>query len=152
MTKPISDANTLRARALALLARREHSAKELHRKLLPHVQEGDDLEALLQDFIKRGWVSDERFAELVVNARQKRYGSLKLAHELREKGVADEVIVQATEVIDDFENARIIWQKKFGKASANREEWARQARFLQSRGFGFDIIKRVLNAINEDIE
>ncbi len=149
MTKPTSDPKRLRARALALLARREHSAGELQRKLQPYVEEGDDLQALIQDFIQRGWISDERFAELVVNAKQKRYGSLKLAHALREKGVADALIAQATEEVDDVANARMIWQKKFREAPASREEWAKQARFLQSRGFGFDVIKKVLNNQSE---
>jgi regulatory protein len=151
MTKPTFNAPSLRARALALLARREHSAKELQRKLTPHIAEGDDLDALLQDFIKRGWVSDERFAELVVNAKQSRFGSRKLAHELREKGVAENLVAQATSTIDDLENARAVWQRKYGKAPANRNEWAKQARFLQSRGFGFDTIKKVLsNDTNND--
>ncbi|NOT67209.1 MAG: recombination regulator RecX [Methylophilaceae bacterium] len=145
MKKPTSNVYSLRARALWLLARREHSAKELHKKLLPHVEEGDDLEALLADFMQRGWVSDARFAELVVNAKQKRYGSLKLAHELREKGVADDLIAEATSAVDDLENAKIVWQKKYAQTPASREEWAKQARFLQSRGFGFDVIKKVLN-------
>ncbi len=145
MTKPTFNAPSLRARALALLARREHSAKELQRKLTPHVAEGDDLGALLQDLIKRGWVSDERFAELVVNAKQNRFGSRKLAHELREKGVAENWVVQATHAVDDLKNAKAVWQRKYGKSPANRNAWAKQARFLQSRGFGFDTIKKVLN-------
>jgi len=151
MTKPTFNAPSLRARALALLARREHSARELQRKLTPHVAEGDDLDALLQDIIKRGWVSDERFAELVVNAKQSRFGSRKLAHELREKGVAENLVVQATHAVDDLENAKAVWQRKYGKSPANRNEWAKQARFLQSRGFGFDTIKKVLsNDTNND--
>jgi len=144
MSKLTTDELSLRARALGLLARREHSAKELQRKLTPHVAEGDDLEALLQDLIKRGWISDERFAELVVNAKQSRFGSRKLAHELREKGVDEDLVVQATTTIDDLQNAKVVWQKKYGKSPANRNEWAKQARFLQSRGFGFDVIKQVL--------
>ncbi len=144
MTKPTSNDFSLRARALGLLARREHSVKELQRKLTPHVVEGDDLEALLQDLIKRGWISDGRFAELVVNAKQSRFGSMKLAHELREKGVDENLVLQATAAIDDLQNAKVVWQKKYGKSPANRNEWAKQARFLQSRGFGFDVIKQVL--------
>ena len=141
---------SLRARALGYLARREHSAKELYRKLLPHVAEGDDLEALLQDFKKRGWLSDKRFAEQVVSAKQGKFGSQKLAHELREKGVSEDLVAQATTGIDDLENAKAVWQKKFGTLPANRNEWAKQARFLQSRGYGFDVIKRVLNSTTDD--
>jgi regulatory protein len=151
MIKLTTDELSLRARALGLLARREHSAKELQRKLTPHVTEGDDLEALLQDLIKRGWISDERFAELVVNAKQSRFGSRKLAHELREKGVDENLVLQATTAIDDLQNAKVVWQKKYGKSPANRNEWAKQARFLQSRGFGFDVIKQVLKSNEDDV-
>ncbi|HEX5539842.1 MAG TPA: recombination regulator RecX [Methylophilaceae bacterium] len=151
MTKATTNPEpSLRARALAYLARREYSLKELRHKLLGFATEDDDLDALLQDFKQRGWLSDERFAEQVVHARQGRYGSLKVAHELREKGVADSLVDQATAALDDMQNARHVWQKKYGKLPASREEWAKQARFLQSRGFGFDVIKRVLNSAPDD--
>lgn len=159
MTKPTSDDKgfnpkglSLRERALGYLARREHSAKELHRKLLPYVTEADDLDALLLDFKARGWLSDQRFAEQVVHARQGRYGRLRVAHELREKGVAETLAEQAVSMLDDLQSARAVWQKKYGKSPANREEWAKQARFLQSRGFAFDVIKQVLSGIGEDDE
>ena len=140
MAQPIS----LRDRALGYLARREHSRHELQRKLAAHVKEGDDLETLLDDLQKRGWLSDIRFAEQVVHVRGGRYGSVKVAHELREKGVADNVAERAVSAMDDLANAKIAWRKKFGVAPNNREEWVKQARFLQSRGFGFDVIKKVL--------
>jgi regulatory protein len=141
---------SLRGRALAYLARREYSLKELQRKLAAYATEDDDVEALLQDFKQRGWLSDERFAEQVVHARQGRYGSLKVAHELREKGLADNLVDQATAALDDLQSAKSVWQKKYGQAPSSREEWAKQARFLQSRGFGFDVIKRVLNSTPDD--
>lgn len=151
MTKATSSPEpSLKARALAYLARREYSLKELQRKLSPYAAEDDDLDALLQDFKQRGWLSDERYAEQVVHARQGRYGSLKVAHELREKGVSDNLVDQATAALDDLQSAKSVWQKKYGRAPASREEWAKQARFLQSRGFGFDVIKRVLNSKHED--
>ena len=76
----------------------------------------------------------------------------KIAHELREKGVSQELIETAVSQIKDNEldNAKEIWQKKFKAAPANRDEWAKQARFLQSRGFGFDTIKKVLNSKDND--
>jgi regulatory protein len=129
---------------LDLLARREHSQLELRRKLAVHAEEGDDVEALLEDFKKRGWLSDERFAEQVANTRKSRYGRLKVAHELREKGVCEQLVEQATAALDDLKSAQSVWQKKFGELPDTREAWAKQARFLQSRGFGFDVIKKVL--------
>jgi regulatory protein len=145
---------SLRQRALVCLARREYSRQELHHKLQPYAEGDDDIDALLDDFKARGWLSDERFSEQVVHARKGRYGSLKVAHELHEKGV-DEVLVDkviADLAKDEEANARGVWQRKFGELPHNREQWAKQARFLQSRGFGFDTIKRVLRGTSDDTE
>jgi regulatory protein len=139
---------SLRQRALEYLAKREYSYAELGQKLKAYAEESDDIPALLDDFKQRGWLSDARFTEQIVHARKAKFGSAKVAHELREKGVADDLIVQAVATLKESEltNAQEVWRKKFKASPQNREEWAKQARFLQSRGFGFDIIKNVLNS------
>ncbi len=139
---------SLRQRALDYLAKREYSYVELWQKLKPFAEENDDIPALLEDFKKRGWLSDARFTEQIVHARQAKFGSARIAHELREKGVADHLIADAMEQVKDkeLENATEVWHKKFKTGPKSREEWAKQARFLQGRGFGFDMIKKVLNA------
>ncbi|HEY9269279.1 MAG TPA: recombination regulator RecX [Methylotenera sp.] len=139
---------TLRQRALEYLSKREYSYMELGQKLKAYADDGDDIPALLEDFKARGWLSDARFTEQIVHARQSKFGSAKIAHELREKGVADELIADAVEQVKDneLENATEVWRKKFKSSPKSREEWAKQARFLQSRGFGFDMIKKILNA------
>lgn len=138
------------------LAKREYSYVELGKKLKQFAEESDDIPALLDDFKARGWLSDERFTEQVVHARKAKFGSARVAHELREKGIADDLIAHAiVDVkVNELANAREIWQKKYRDAPKTREEWAKQARFLQSRGFGFEIIKKVLNntAIDDDSE
>ncbi len=141
-------AKSLRQRALDYLAKREYSYAELGKKLTAYAEESDDIPALLDDFKTRGWLSDTRFTEQIVHARQAKFGSAKIAHELREKGVADTLIAEAIAQVkvSELDNAREIWRKKFKGHPQSREEWAKQARFLQSRGFGFDIIKKVLNA------
>jgi regulatory protein len=75
-----------------------------------------------------------------------------VANELREKGVADDLIASAVEEVkaNEFDNAREICRKKYKSSPTSREEWAKQARFLQSRGFGFDVIKKVLNEQTND--
>lgn len=92
-------------------------------------------------------MSDKRFTEMLVHARKTKFGSARVANELREKGVADELISSAVAEIklNELDNARNVWQKKYKASAETREEWAKQARFLQSRGFGFDVIKKVLN-------
>ena len=87
-----------------------------------------------------------------MHARQAKFGVAKIAHELREKGVSQELTETAIEQVkeNELDNAKEICRKKFKAVPASRDEWARQARFLQSRGFGFDIIKKVLNSKLED--
>jgi len=143
----------LRQRALDYLGKREYSYFELTQKLKPFAEESDDISAILDDFKKRGWLSDARFTEQLVHARQSKFGSARVANELREKGVADDLIANAVEEVkvNELDFAREVCRKKFKASPSSREDWAKQARFLQSRGFGFDVIKKVLNekSINE---
>jgi regulatory protein len=143
---------SLRQRALEYLSKREYSAVELTQKLKSYATEEDDVPALIADFKTRGWLSDARYAEQMVHARQAKFGASKVAHELREKGVDDSLIAEAVAGLQDseVERAREVWRKKFKAAAATREEWAKQARFLQSRGFTFDVIKKILNRQAED--
>ena len=141
---------SLRQRALEYLGKREYSYKELGQKLKPYIDENDDVDsitAILDDFKTRGWLSDVRFTEQMVHARSAKFGSSKIIHELREKGVESTLIECAVEQLKETEltSAKEIWQKKYKNVPVNREEWVKQARFLQSRGFGFDVIKKVLN-------
>jgi len=150
MREPI--VKSLRQRALEYLGKREYSYHELGQKLKTYAEETDDISALLEDFKTRGWLSDKRFTDQLVHARKNKFGSAKVAHELREKGVADELIAGALIDLKDNElgNATEVWRKKFKAPPTNRDEWAKQARFLQSRGFGFDVIKKVLNTKEHD--
>jgi len=143
---------SLRQRALEYLSKREYSAAELAQKLKGYAEEADDIPALIADFRARGWLSDARYAEQMVHARQAKFGTARVAHELREKGVDDALISEAIAGLQDneVERASEVWRKKFKAAPTTREEWAKQARFLQSRGFTFEIIKQILNRHAED--
>lgn len=142
---------TLRERALRFLARREHARAELARKLAPHAESAEQLAALLDDLAARRLLSDERYAEMRVNARSARYGNARLAHELRTQGVADELVAEAlADGDDELTRARAVWRRKFGAAPADATERAKQMRFLMSRGFAGETIRRVLRGDFED--
>lgn len=137
----------LREQALACLARREHSRTELARKLAQSGHVEEDIAALLDDFEARNWLSDRRFAESYVADHRARSGPLKLAFELRQRGVADSLIeeVLAQTRDSELERAREVWRKKFGTPAASAQEKAKQMRFLQGRGFSMETIRRTLN-------
>jgi regulatory protein len=140
---------SLRARAMGLLARREHSREELKRKLSVHAVDGDDLEALLDELVKRGWLSDVRFAEQSIRAKARRFGPLKLAQQLRGRGVDEESIAAGfrSAAADGASSLEAVWRSRFRAPPADEREMARHARFLQGRGFPLDEILRFLRGI-----
>jgi regulatory protein len=143
--------SSLKARALRLLARREHSREELKRKLAVHVEEGEDLEALLDELVKRGWLSDVRFAEQSIRAKARRFGPLKLAQQLRAKGIDEETIARGfrAAAADGASSLESVWKSRFGVAAPDQRELARQARFLQGRGFPLEDVMRFLRSVEK---
>jgi regulatory protein len=145
--------DSLRERALRLLARREHARAELARKLTPHADSSEELEALLDTLSERGLLSDERYVEMRMNARAARFGNARLAHELRTQGVSEDLVDNALAASDDeLTRARQVWQRKFGHRQEPDDATgrARQIRFLMSRGFSGETIRRVLRGDFED--
>jgi regulatory protein len=99
-------------------------------------------------------LSDDRFMESLVQARRNRgYGPLRIQKELQEKGVAPEAIANwldatSREWVDDI---RRVQRKKFGgRIPRSYAERARQARFLQYRGFTYDQIQQLLDPRGQD--
>ena len=139
---------SLKARALRYLARREHSREELKRKLAVHAAEGEDVEALLDELAKRGWLSDVRFAEQSIRAKARRFGPLKLAQQLRAKGIDEETIARGfrAAAADGRSSVESVWRTRFHAAPADERELARQARFLQGRGFALEDVLRFLKS------
>jgi regulatory protein len=144
---------SLRARAVALLARREHTRVELARKLAPHAGSRAELDQLLDELLGAKLQSDERYAEARTHALASRYGAARIAHELRAKGVAAPLVarVVAGARSSELERARAVWRKRFDALPADPLERVRQMRFLAARGFASDIIRRIVggDAIDE---
>jgi len=136
--------NELRSRAIKLLARREHTRAELAKKLAP-LATREEIETVLVDLESCGLLSDARTAAAYLRSHAGRFGAARLRQALRTKGVAAELIAaEVAELPDEAVRAREVWEKKFGSLPTDAREWARQGRFLQSRGFATDVIRRVL--------
>ena len=151
-SKQSNAGRSLRAQALTLLARREYSRQELGRRLAQYTENADEIPPLLDDFEKRGWLSETRVVEQVLASRRRRFGSQKITQELRQKGLSDEAIAGARETLKagEFDTARDIWRRKFPVPPTNASERARQMRFLQGRGFSLDVIRKVISRADDD--
>jgi regulatory protein len=137
---------SLKARALRYLSAREHSRLELARKLTRHIQEGDDLNQLLDWLVAQKFLSDSRFAESLVNRRAARYGSSRILSELQSHGLDDAAVstLRISLLEDENERAFQVWEKKFGTAATSHEGRAKQMRFLQQRGFSNSAIQSAI--------
>ena len=141
-------ATELRARALRLLARREHSRAELARKLAPRSESPQALEFLLLELEKRKQLSDERFASERAHVLSRKYGAARIRRDLKAKGV-DAQVIDGVSSEGDLERARAILARKYREPATTREERAKRMRFLQGRGFSSEIIFKLLSARGE---
>ena len=164
---------SLKARALRLLSQREHSRAELAKKLSDYLrlqakadrarnaQDQDQAQsqtdapalspdiqiaAVLDDFEKRGWLSDARFAEALVRRRSERYGVRKIKDELQRAGVASDASATLLDGLKhtEFERAKELFERKFDGIAEDQKMRARQYRFLVSKGFNPEIVAKVI--------
>jgi len=143
---------SLRSRAIAYLARREHSRAELARRLAPHAADPDEIPALLDELARRKLLSDDRYAEARAHTLARKVGVARIEHELRAQGLDAGTIARATREVraTELDRAREAWRKRFRTPAANALEKAKQMRFLQGRGFSFEVIRRVVQGAEED--
>ncbi len=143
---------SLLARALGYLARREYSRLQLQRKLAPFAQSAEEIEQLLDRLQREKLLSDERFADVVARGRGQRFGSLRIALELKQHGISGELQRATLSRLKQTElaRARAIWQRRFGAPAADAAGRLRQMRFLGQRGFAADIVRRVVEGRDDD--
>jgi len=141
------------ATAVALLARREHSARELARKLQSRGYVQPLVDAALARLVKERLQSDRRYTEAYLHQRsEKGYGPLRIQAELQEHGVTEALIVECMRhaadegEIDWYERAATVYTRKFGgRPIEDVKERAKRQRFLYYRGFSHEQIAAVID-------
>jgi len=135
----------IRLAAMNLLARREHSVRELRNKLQRRFPDDEKIDAQLSQLIAQRLQCDVRFAQSYARLRISRgYGPIRLREELRERGVSEADVAAAMDEmeIDWCAVAADVMRKKFGMRDAiDLQEKARRARFMQYRGFAAEHYK-----------
>lgn len=145
---------SLKGRALRLLAQREHSRLELERKLAAHVAEGDDLAAVLDELEAKNFINPERVAQSLAYRRGSKLGTARVIQEMRSKGLDDDTVRAATLELRATEpqRAHAIWRQRFGAPAETPQEKLKQMRFLASRGFSGDVVRKVVGGqVPEDL-
>jgi regulatory protein len=136
-----------------LLARREHGRAELERKLSARGLDPHGITGALDRLESEGLLSDTRFAESFARSRAGRgQGPVRIRHDLGQRGISGQVVDLALEAVDvDWPNlAREVRRKRFGaEVPDGFRERARQARFLEGRGFTAEQSRSALGALDD---
>ena len=150
--EPARTGPSLKGRALRLLALREHTRQELEQKLARHDPDPDELRRALDELQAKGYINEARVVESVLHTRGTRLGAQRVRRELQQKGVGAPAVAAAMARLRDTEEARAreVWRKKFGQAATDAKEQARQMRFLLTRGFAAEVVRRVTRASDLD--
>lgn len=151
---------SLKGRALRLLSGHEYSRKELERKLKTHEPEPGMLSKALDELQAKGFINEQRVVDSVIHRRSAKLGAARIKNELQSKGLDPGAVKEAVSSLQatELERARAIWSKKFGASlpapalskAASAAERGKQMRFLASRGFGADTIRRVVACEEDD--
>jgi regulatory protein len=137
---------SLKGRALRLLSGREHSRAELEKKLKAHEASPGELAQALDELQAKGFINEQRVVESVLHRRAARLGAGRVKQELQAKGISAEAVAEAVQALrgTELQRAREVWRKKFGEPAPDGAGRAKQMRFLASRGFGAEAIRRVV--------
>ncbi|MGV0958937.1 MAG: recombination regulator RecX [Limnohabitans sp.] len=143
---------SLKGRALRLLSQREHSRAELERKLAQHEEVPGELAKALDELQARDFINDGRAIESVVHRRAGKLGAARVRQELAAKGLSGEAVVEALATLRETElgRAKEVWRKKFGQPPADAAQRARQMRFLITRGFAAEVVRRVVQGGDDE--
>jgi regulatory protein len=143
---------SLKGRALRLLSGREYSRAELERKLKSFEEEPGALAQALDELQAKGFINEQRVIESLVHRRAAKLGTTRIKQELQGKGLDPEAVTEVLAGLKatEHERAQEVWRKKFGAPPADAQAAAKQMRFLASRGFGGDVIRRVVAGVSDD--
>jgi regulatory protein len=142
---------SLKGRALRLLSQREHSRIELERKLAQHEEVAGELAKALDELQARDFINDARAVESVVHRRANKLGTARVKQELAAKGLSGETVAAALEGLRETElsRAREVWRKKFDQPATDAQERAKQVRFLMTRGFNAEVVRKIVQGADE---
>lgn len=139
--------NIIKSKAIYFLSRREYAYQELFSKLKKYSEDLGEIKLVLDELKRKGFLSEERYIQSYINSKKNKYGLAKIKYSLKQKTDDMDLIndVLKSSAIDEYEIAKNLWEKKFlGIKARDKTELSRQIRFLQNKGFGFEIINKIL--------
>lgn len=130
------------------MTQREHSQRELQLKLRSRGFDESGIESVIAQLAGSGLQSDDRYTDNYIASRTERgSGPIRIRAELRERGIDESVIERQLEAYVDLWPSLLqqVHDAKYGTEPArDRKSLAKQARFLEYRGFPSELIRNFL--------
>lgn len=123
--------------------------QEMRYKLAGKGIDAHQIDPLLEQLIEEGLLSESRFMENYIRARINRgIGPLRIRDELKQRGIREDKITESLDTSNDrwFKRAKDQWLKKFAHKPGSMKERAKQARFLQQRGYTMEQVNHVFES------
>ena len=148
----LDNSRDIRKKIMDFLSRREHSKKEIYKKMLDKVNSLEILEEEIKKLEKDGILDDERFAEQYLYSLVKRgLGPLRINKYLQEKGVDSHFINALLKDLDWLDLAKeVLLKKSKYQIPPKEEDVIKLKRFLNYRGFEYYDIERAFNNLKID--
>lgn len=138
------------------MARREHSCAELCQKLQAKGFAAQAVAEVVAALAHEGWQSDARFAETFIRQRiRDGYGPVRISYELRQRGIEEADMDAAVVELAGGWDALLeqVYAKKYSaEGRITRNEWAKRVRFLQQRGFTYELIRSLASRLNIEFD
>ena len=147
---PTERRQQIEAVCLRLLARREHSQKELLDKLALRGFMRDESLPVIQAMAEQNWQNDGRYAECYIRQRiATGNGPVRIRYELQQRGIDDADLDPQAEEQGGWQNLLLdVYSRKYDdEKSLSQNEWLKRSRFLQQRGFSGEMIKRLFGEL-----
>lgn len=150
--KKKKDYGKLKMYCIWLLSKRAYGRNELGKKLSGYAQNNEDVEKILDEMEEYKYIDDNQYASSLLKSEvSKGRGKAKIAQIFKNKGVDIANIDEELSEVNWFKQALELKIKKFGaKVETDQKLKAKQIRYLQYRGFGFDVIMKVVGHTGDE--
>ena len=150
--KTLDEPKAIRLKIMDFLSRREHSSREILKKMSNRVESKEMLLDSIKELVDEGLLSDERFAESYFQSRKnKGYGPLRIRNELKQRGVGDQIFFSLSNEVDWSKYALEALKKKMnGDLPSETKDVLKLKRFLNYRGFDFQDIDRAFALLKNE--
>ena len=150
--KTLDEPKAIRLKIMDFLSRREHSSKEIYKKMVQRVESKELLRNSIEELINEGLLSDERFAESYFQSRKRRgFGPLRIKNELNQRGINEDIFNSLQIDTDWSVYALEVLKKKIkGKNPHELKEILKLKNFLNYRGFEFQDIDKAFSMLNKE--